>query len=205
MTATAAVRPTRARSLTVPFCLAAAAIASAAVATGFAFAPTPDERWQLAARFTARTSFLLFLPVFVASSWNRLWPSDASRFAMRNRRSLGLAFATAHTIHFVALAMTQTMRGEMPSAATLIGGGGAYVAMIAMVATSNDAAVRLLGKNWRRLHKVGIYWLWFIFTFSYTGRVASGKLFFVPFVAALLGGLGLRIWAARRSPSRRSG
>jgi DMSO/TMAO reductase YedYZ heme-binding membrane subunit len=204
--ATAAERPTRrARSLTVPFCLAAAALASAAVATGFAFAATPDERWQLAARFTARTAFLLFLPVYVASSWNRLWPSEASRFAMRNRRSLGLAFATAHTIHLAALTTFQVTKEEMPDAVTLLGGGGAFVAMFALVATSNDAAVRRLGKSWRRIHKVGVHWLWFIFAFSYFGRVAEGQLFFVPFFGAALAGLGLRIAAARKVRARRAG
>jgi DMSO/TMAO reductase YedYZ heme-binding membrane subunit len=96
------------------------------------------------------------------------------------------------------------MAGEVPNAVTLAGGGGAYVMMFAMAATSNDAAVRLLGRNWARLHKLGIYWLWFIFIFSYGGRVLGGKQEFIPLFALLLAGLGLRIGAARVRKSRRS-
>jgi hypothetical protein len=54
-----------------------------------------------------------------------------------------------------------------------------------------------------RLHKLGIYWLWFVFTFSYGGRVFGGKLEFTPFFALLLAGLGLRIAAARARKSQR--
>jgi DMSO/TMAO reductase YedYZ heme-binding membrane subunit len=196
--ATAGSRPS-----TLTLCASAAAVSLAAIALGHVTGAAPDERWQLAARYTARAAFLLFLPVFVASSWNRLWPSDASRFAMRRRRALGLSFATAHTIHLGALTAFQVTTGEVPNAVTLIGGGGAFLAMFAMVATSNDAAVRRLGRSWLRLHKVGIYWLWFVFTFSYAGRVAEGRLFFVPLLALALGGLALRI-ASRRARARRS-
>jgi DMSO/TMAO reductase YedYZ heme-binding membrane subunit len=82
---------------------------------------------------------------------------------------------------------------------TLIGGGGAYVLLAAMVATSNDASVRALGiRTWKRLHTVGLYWLWFIFAFSYLGRVAEGQIGFVWLLAASLAGLGLRIAARIR-------
>ena len=44
--------------------------------------------------------------------------------------------------------------------------------------------------------------LWFVFAFSYAGRVAEGQLLFLPLLLAALGGLGLRI-AARRAQARR--
>lgn len=188
----------RARSLTAELCAGAAVLALGAVAIGRSLGATPEEQWQLAARYTARLSFLLFLPVYVASSWNQLAPSVAARFAFKRRRSLGLAFATAHTIHLGALTTYSILAAKMPSPSTLIVGGGAYVAMFAMVATSNDAAVRRLGKRWRTLHRVGVHWLWFVFAFSYGGRVAGGDLNFVPLFAAAIGGLGLRIAAWRR-------
>jgi hypothetical protein len=56
--------------------------------------------------------------------------------------------------------------------------------MWAMVATSNHATVRRLGPRSRQLHTLGIYWLWFVFAFSYAGRVAEGRWMFVPFLAA---------------------
>lgn len=193
------------RAATIALCCAAAALgATAAVAIGFGLADTPVEQWRLAARYTARFSVTIFVIVFVASSWNRLAPSAVSRFLLKRRRALGLAFATAHTIHLGALVTYNVVAGEVPNATTLIVGGGAYVAMFAMAATSNDASVRALGRNWVRLHKVGIYWLWFVFTFSYGGRVFGGKPEFLPLFAALLAGLGLRIAAARARTSRRA-
>ncbi len=42
--------------------------------------------------------------------------------------------------------------------------------LYAMALTSTDGWQRRLGKWWRRLHSVGIYYLWFIFTASYAGR-----------------------------------
>lgn len=190
----AAAKPRSATPSSVGLC---AVLALGCLSIGLAAGAAPDERWQLAARYTARLSFLLFLPVYAASAWHRLAPSAASRFVMRRRRAFGLGFATAHTVHLCALTTYQVTVEKWPDAATLIVGGGAYAAMFAMAATSNDAAVRRLGRSWRRLHSVGIHWLWFVFTFSYAGRVLGGRLAFAPFLAAALGGLGLRIAAAR--------
>jgi len=82
----------------------------------------------------------------------------------------------------------------------LVGGIGTYVLLAAMVATSNDASVHLLGmRNWKRLHSIGIYWIWVFFLEVYVVRIAAGNLFFVPFalaaVAALAFRVAVRIWA----------
>jgi DMSO/TMAO reductase YedYZ heme-binding membrane subunit len=203
-TATTRAPAARLRPTTGALCAGAAALALGAIALGQLGGSAADERWQLAARYTARLAFLLFLPVYVASSWNRLWPSDASRFAMRRRRALGLSFATAHTIHLIALTTHSIVASDVPDPATLVGGGGAFVAMFAMAVTSSDAAVRRLGRNWLRLHRVGVHWLWYVFAFSYAGRVADGRLFFAPLLALALGGLGVRILAWRRRRAKRS-
>ncbi len=42
----------------------------------------------------------LFLVAFLASSLVRLWPGPRTRALLARRRALGLAFATAHFIHF---------------------------------------------------------------------------------------------------------
>jgi DMSO/TMAO reductase YedYZ heme-binding membrane subunit len=201
MIAASASRP---RPFTPRLCAAALTLAAGAVAFGLASAPAPDERWQHAARYTARLAFLLFLPVYAASAWHRLAASEASRFLLRRRRSFGLAFATGHTVHLGALTTYQVTVGRWPDPATLVVGGGAFAVMFAMVATSNDAAVRRLGRRWRRLHTLGIHWLWFVFTFSYAGRVAEGRLAFAPLLAAALAGLGLRVAAARARARRRA-
>ena len=191
------MKAARSASTTLGFCAAAALGAALAVLYGHAAGSASDERWQLAARYTARFSFSIFLPVFVASAWNRLAPGRVSRLLVRRRRALGLAFATAHTVHLAALVAYNVVAGTRPDAATLAVGGGVYLLMFAMVATSNDASVRRLGRNWLRLHKLGVYAVWFVFTFSYAGRTFGGKPGFAPWFAAAVAALALRIAAAR--------
>ena len=63
---------------------------------------------------------------------------------------------------------------EDASVNLVIVGGGAYVAMFAMLATSNDAAIRKMGsRNWRRLHKFGAHYLAFVFVFTYTSSLVE--------------------------------
>ncbi len=194
-------------AFTLRACVLAAASAGLAIAAGFGLADaTPDATaWQLAARYTARLAFLLFLPVYVASSWHRLAPSAATRWLMRRRRSLCLVFATAHIVHLGALTTFQVTSCGTPDLVTMVVGGGVFVVLFAMVATSNDAAVRRLGgRRWQRLHRFGMHSLWFVFAFSYAGRVAAGMWSFVPLLGVALAGLGLRIVAARaRTRARR--
>lgn len=197
-------RAVRARAIAAA-CAAAGALAIAAVAIGLARGGDPAEAARLAARYSARVAFLLFLPVYAASAWHRLARSAASRFVVEQRRALGLAFATAHTVHLGALVAFQVLAGERPDLPTVVAGGGAYLAMFAMAATSHDAAVRRLGRRWRTLHRIGLHWLWFVFAFSYTGRLAAGQLFFAPFAALAFAGLAARVVAWRRDRDRRRG
>lgn len=192
----------RARPALLPIVAPVTAAALAALFLGLQLGATPDESWKLAARYTARLSFWVFLAVYVASAWNRLRPGEFSRNLVRRRRAVGLAFAAAHGVHLVALVTYNVVTRQVPDAPTLLVGGGAYVALFAMAATSNDAAVRALGRRWGTLHRVGMHWLWFVFTFSYAGRVAGGDLTFVPMLAAALAALGVRIAAWRRRRER---
>jgi methionine sulfoxide reductase heme-binding subunit len=148
--------------------LGAAVAASMLSAHGF----TP-EGWQLAARYTARTSFLLFLWPYLASSLTRLLPNALTRTVLRERRGLGLAFAGAHFVHLAALVTFLQVSGETPSPVTLALGGFGYVLVALMAATSNDASVRLLGRNWVRLHAFALHYVWFIFVATYAGRIAK--------------------------------
>jgi len=186
--------------------LCAGAALGALLAVGYALygGASPAESWQLAARYTARFSFMVFLLVFVAGSWNTLAPSTLSRTLQRQRRPLGLAFATAHTVHLAALATFFAVKGTRPDPVTVVVGGGAYLTLYAMAATSSDAAVRRLGRNWRRLHTFGVYYLWFVFAFTYGTRTLERGAWYAPFFAAALAALGLRLVArrARRQPQR---
>jgi methionine sulfoxide reductase heme-binding subunit len=176
------------------------ALASAAIFVGFQVGGTPVEQWQLAARWTARVGFPVFLVTYSASSLAKLWPSPTTRALWQNRRWWGLGFAASHTIHLYALVTYLRMSSETRTLASLIPGGLAYVFIFAMALTSNDAAMRALGKNWKRLHTVGIHYIWMIFTLAYAGRLLKPETRVEALVAVpmALAALGLRIAARRR-------
>lgn len=175
----------------------------AALASGLLAGSSATEGWQLAARWTARAGFPLFILTYSASSLTRLWPGPETRALLRGRRYWGLGFAACHMIHLTALVTFLRLSGTPPRLPTLLGGGLAYLLLIAMALTSTDAAMRRLGKWWKRLHRFGIHWLWFIFAFSYVGRIARPETRMIGLVAGgiAIAALGLRI-AARFTPRR---
>ena len=128
------------------------------------------EQLSLATRLTARWAALWFLLAFAARPLFEMF-GGSWRAVLRQRRYIGLGFASIHTIHaglFIWLiAATDVSR----PVAVWIGGGIGYLLMWAMAATSNDAAMRALGRNWKRLHTLGIWWIWAVFTYSYSGRI----------------------------------
>ena len=174
-------------------------IALAAVFAGLHWGADRIEGWRFAARWTARVGFPIFILTYSASSLGRLWHSPLTRSVWRDRRWWGLGFAAAHTVHLYALMTYLRVSGDTRPLPVLLGGGFGYVLLYAMVLTSDDAAMRALGKNWKRLHTLGIHWLWAVFFVSYLGRVFEPESLMTGLVgtAIALGALGLRItvWA----------
>ena len=147
------------------------------------------QTWQYWARYTARLSFAIFLITYLTAPLYQLYKTSFTSFLRRHRRNSGISFALAHTIHLAALAIYLSLRSEPVSMVTVIVGGGAYVAMFAMWASSSDAAIRWLGQiRWRRLHKFGLHYLAFVFVFTYS----SGQ--FGPEPATII--LPILIWLA---------
>lgn len=182
------------------------AAAIAALAVGFVWGQTPQEQWQLAARYTARVGFPLLILAYIARPLHQLAPSGFTRWALVRRRWIGLGFACSHTIHLGALIMANRLAGETPPAITLIGGGLAYLLLYAMAFTSTDAAQRRLGKWWKRLHRFGIHYLWLIFAQSYLGRAFDPEKMWVGVIfgtiAFAAAGVRFAAWLRTR-PSRR--
>ena len=161
----------------------------ALIADLLAAAPISTETWLLWARYTARLSFFLFLAAYLAGPLYDLAPALITLWLRQHRRNAGISFGLAHTIHLGALIAFLIISGEPVDAATVIVGGGAYLAMFAMLATSNDAVIRRMGQtNWRRLHKFGAHYLAFVFVFTYTSSLAGAD----PKPLILIG----LIWAA---------
>lgn len=149
------------------------ALVDLALVTALLFSREMDEpNLRIALRYTARLSLVLFLLAFSASTLVRMFPSGPTRWLMRNRRYVGLSFAASHIIHLgVILTFTGIVFDwDFLRANTLVtyfGGGLAYVFIFAMALTSNDRSVRMLGRRWKQVHTVGIYYNFLIFFASY--------------------------------------
>lgn len=160
---------------------------------------------RMAIRATARTSLLLFLPVFVASALVRLQPNEATRWLLRNRRYLGVSFAASHILHGVAIiafsVTAPALFWSMTNTGTLITGGLAYLLIITMAATSFDSAVRLLGaRNWRVLHWCGSWYVAVSFIITNAKRTQGMPLYWLA-VALMTTAILLRLfdwWQRRR-------
>ena len=161
---------------------------------------------RVAIRATARTSLLLFLPVFAASALVRLQPNDVTRWLHRNRRYLGVSFAASHILHamvIIAFAVTDpALFNSMTSMGTLITGGLAYLFILAMAATSFDGAVRWLGlRNWRALHWCGSWYIAISFVITNAKRTPDMPVYWLA-VTLTLAVIALRLfdrWQRRRA------
>jgi methionine sulfoxide reductase heme-binding subunit len=175
-------------------------------AAAFALAPDPVQSLQYVVRATARTSFILFLAAFAASSLAKLSPSALTRALVRERRFIGLSFAYSHLLHAAALIVYVKTAPEAfwvgRTPATNIPGSIGYVMILLLTITSFKAPARLIGPiNWKRLHRTGVWLIAIIFAGSFltraphhAGYVAPGMLM----IAAML----LRVATRTTVPNR---
>jgi len=172
-----------------------AAVLVALAAALLAIYGTESAGVRVIIRATARISVVLFCAAFAASSLARRWPSPATRWLLLNRRYVGVSFALSHALHLAAILTLLRIDPDFHiSVATAIGGGLAYVFIFAMAATSFDRAAAWLGPvAWRRLHKMGGYYIWVIFFQSYAPRAAIESIWYLPLVFLLVTVLGLRL------------
>jgi methionine sulfoxide reductase heme-binding subunit len=178
-----------------------AVIVSLVAAIAYALAPDEVQALQYAVRATARTSFLLFLAVFTASSLLKLWPSPLTKALTRERRFIGLSFAWSQLLHAVALtayiitAPAAFWHGR--TAATNVPGSIGYLMIVLLTVTSFAAPARLISrKSWKVLHRTGVWIIAAIFAASFLTRVSHHTLYVVPgliMVAAMLLRVGIRI------------
>jgi DMSO/TMAO reductase YedYZ heme-binding membrane subunit len=176
-----------------------AAIAGVSVMLVVADAGSADAL-RRAIRFTARTSFALFIAAFTASALWRLTPNRFTRWQLRNRRYLGVAFAASHTVHAAAISTYATLDpGAFES-----GGGApipglvAYALIVAMTVTSFDRTAAWLGhRAWKLLHLVGSYYLCATFLRAFAKRAIAMPIYWLP-VAIIVAALALRLLAWQR-------
>jgi hypothetical protein len=152
----------------------------------------------------------LFL-AFAASSLQVVLPGTFSRWLLRNRKFIGLCFAAAMGwqltfILWLVGVHTDYYVNDVYVLSDVVEGTVGYSFLIAMTFTSFKFGRSLLNaKQWKLLHKSGIYWLWF-----YAWSVYWFNLFYYESPAIFLdylyywGGLlawGLRLWAWARKKS----
>lgn len=157
------------------------------------------EALSLIIRITVRPAIVFFGLAFTASALFRMWPNAFTRWQMKNRRYLGLSFATSHLLHAAALIVWGVMYPEIflkqTNIVVWVGGGIGYFFVITMAATSFDSAVRWMGaRKWSLLHTIGSYYLWFVFTLGIVGRSIVDS-FYYPFAAFMVAILLIRITA----------
>ena len=142
-------------------------------------------------RFTARLALLIYLLIFVARPLQQLRPGALSRWLVRNRRYIGITFASVMSVHLVLLITLNGLVLDIP-------GILAFTLIFAMLVTSFDKPTAALGpKRWRLLHKTGLYFIGIIFTVTVvTGLNENrGELLHAVLAALLLAAMGVRIAA----------
>jgi len=155
---------------------------------------------------SVRCALPLFVVAFTASSLATLWPSPFTRWLLSNRRYIGLAFAFGMAWHFSFVGYSILRYGNQLNArATALDLTG-FVFLLLMTLTSfRFGARQLSAANWRRLHKTGVYVIWFLATYIYLGNVRGGgdRLHYAG-LAVLLAAWLLRVaaWLRKRLPRR---
>lgn len=178
------------------------AVALLAMSTAVLIGAGADEAGvRMLIRATARSSATLFLLTFLARPLRQEWRSDTTRWLLANRRYVGVSAAFSHFIHLNAILWL--IRGwpehYQLGGQTLVFGGLGFAFFFAMALTSSDRAVAALGAYWRRLHKTGAWYLWFIFLFTFAPNQYRGWTpLYAFFVAAFVAAAALRAWVYAR-------
>jgi hypothetical protein len=157
-----------------------------------------EQGMRMAIRATGRTSTILFLSAFVASSLHKLWSTPLSAGLLKNRRYLGVSMAVSHSYHAIALfGLWFVTSGAAPHLDPL--GTFGYVLLIAMTVTSFERPASWLGKRgWKILHTTGMHFFWLGFLFEYSFKLPKSMLIYSPFVILLVLAMVLRLAALRK-------
>ena len=132
-------------------------------------APLEQDSWLLWTRYTARLAFIFFLLSYAAAPLYGLHKNIVTKWLRRNRRNAGLCFGFAHMVHLLAISGFIAASGEQQPLAVLVVGGFGYILLLAMIATSFDPVIRVMGlRRWGLLHRFSIHYLAAIFALIYT-------------------------------------
>ncbi|MCC3408779.1 MAG: ferric reductase-like transmembrane domain-containing protein [Microcoleus sp. PH2017_10_PVI_O_A] len=156
-----------------------------------------ETAMRLAIRATARTSCILFLCAFVASSLRRLWPNIFTQWLLKNRRYFGLSMAVSHTYHAIAWSgLWFATSGASPGFDPL--GILGYVFLFAMTVTSFERSAAWIGQRaWKILHNAGMHYFWLAFTFEFGIKIVKSMLVYLPLTVLLVAAMMIRLVSPR--------
>jgi methionine sulfoxide reductase heme-binding subunit len=144
-----------------------------------------ESSFRIVIRFTARSSCVLFLLAFAASSLRRIKKNPLTNWLLTNRRYLGLSMAISHGFHALAIAGVAIFTTEN-MVRDNHGANLGYLFIILMTITSFQHPAAVLGRrNWRILHTVGMYYLWLSFMVAFSERLFESWSLYLPFISAL--------------------
>lgn len=194
----------------LPFTLAIG-LAAFAIALAVITAPSVAEQALLAARWTARAALPIFLIAYVARPLHQLFASKMTKQLLAARRQWGLAYALAMALHLAAL-IVNILIFRPRDLASLAVGGAIYAVIFAMALSSNNAAMKRMGKGWKILHTSGLHLIWASFFVAYFLRAlgygqdeqVEGVIFSALLLIALAPRLiiGLRKFEVSRAKAR---
>jgi DMSO/TMAO reductase YedYZ heme-binding membrane subunit len=123
--------------------------------------------------FSVRLAVPWLFFAFAASSLFYVFPGTFSRWLIRNRRIMGLCFAAgmAWQLFFILILTTvhfDYYMAEENGIHSLVERVPGYLLIFAMTITSfQSARSKLSSRQWKLLHKTGIYFLWGVMFSAY--------------------------------------
>ncbi|MDO6966641.1 ferric reductase-like transmembrane domain-containing protein [Rhizobium alvei] len=169
-----------------------------------ALSPTPTEATRMVIRLTARTSMILFVFAFTASSLLTLARSPATLWLRNNRRYFGLAFAFSHAVHAAALfalwRLNPQLFDDLTTPASFWAGGTGYAIILVMTLTSFPWAASMAGpRAWQIIHKTGAWFLALFFVVNFGRRAVHVPAMYWPYMVILFAAIAIRLWAGYRT------
>ncbi len=170
---------------------------------------------DIALRVSSKVSLVLFFFIFIASPLDNLLPSKFSHRLLKYRRELaivfGITFLQSHVMIILLHFWIDSPRiwDQISLSDIFIGGTGILLLILLLVTSFKKYALKLKPRNWKALHKIGLYFLWLVFALDqiekYFLLTPRGRPeYYVPFLILLFCALGLRIVSYFFKPERTS-
>jgi len=147
-------------------------------------------------RYLARFNFIIFIFIFISSSLNSILQTSLTTQLMKLRSHLWIAFTSIMFLRILTIiAFYQIVLIAPQEILISIGRGLGLFLALTMALTTNQYSIDLFGeKVWKMIHNVGIYGLWFIYAFTFIGRVSISRGYIpiacIPFIILIIRVIG---------------